>query len=66
MLFGLSVSILFTACFLIVVTYVLSFIAERRESDEWTSLDDFGVHLVATSTILAFAGVILFIVDVIL
>lgn len=66
MLFNLSVSILFTACLLMLVAFGLSWLADRKGEEEWTSLDDLGVHVIVLSTFLGLVGVITFIAELIL
>lgn len=65
MLFNLSVSILFTACLLMLVAFGLSWFAGRKD-EEWTSLDDLGVHFIVLSTFLGLVGVVTFIAELIL
>lgn len=65
MLFHLSVSLLFTACLVLVVSFILSMVADRKD-EEWSSIDDLGVHLIILSVVLALAGIITFLVAVIL
>lgn len=64
MLFHLSISLLFTACLVLVVSFILSMVANRK-GGEWSSIDDLGVHLIIISAVLALAGIITFLVGVI-
>lgn len=64
MLFHLSISLLFTACLVLVVSFILSMVADRKD-EEWSSIDDLGVHLIILSVVLALAGIITFLVGVI-